>query len=210
MGSRESRCAYLWFGNVYLNITNRCPTSCAFCVKKTWLWTYCGNNLMLRHEPDTDEIWTELEQLAVRHHPSEIVFCGYGEPTYRLEAIAMLSGKIRERFPGVRIRLNTVGLGSLIHGLDIVPALRLHVDAVSISVNTADPRQWLTLHQPHKSYGNAGLDAVCRFASGCVQAGLHTTLTAVNLPEVDLPAVERLAHKLGAEFRSRPSLTSVA
>ena len=210
MDSNEGRCAYLWFGNVYLNITNHCPTSCMFCVKRTWLWTYCGNDLMLRHEPKVDEIWKELELLASRQNPQEIVFCGYGEPTYRLEAISMLSSRIRERFPGIRIRLNTIGLGSLIRGRDIVSTLRLRVDAVSISVNTADPRQWSMLHRPAASYGDAGFDAVRRFATGCVQAGLYTTLTAVELPGVDLLAVERMAHELGAEFRLRPSLTSVA
>ena len=181
-----------------------------FCVKRDWEWRFWDNDLLLRYEPSVDEIWNELLPLTAGRPPLEIVFCGYGEPTYRLEAIAMLSRRIRERFPATRLRLNTVGLGDLIAGRSIAPTLRDLVDAVSISINTADPRQWPILHRPETSYQNSGFDAVCRFAVDCVQAGLHTTLTAVDLPQVDLPAVERLAHQLGADFRARPTLTSAA
>jgi TatD DNase family protein len=111
------------------------------------------------------------------------------------------------RHPGLRRRLNTVGLGNLIWERDITPQLKLCVDAVSISLNTADPAEWRRLHAPREAYAEQGFAAAQRFVQDCVRAGLETTVTAVRLPGVDLAAVERLARSLGAGFRLRPPLS---
>jgi TatD DNase family protein len=94
----------------------------------------------------------------------------------------------------------------LIWGRDITPQLKRCVDAVSISLNTADPIQWRRLHVPQAAYAETGFDAALKFIEDCSRAGLDTTVTAVRLPGVNIAAVERLARTLGARFRLRPRL----
>ncbi|NNN05750.1 MAG: radical SAM protein [Elusimicrobia bacterium] len=198
---------YEFEGGLYLNITNRCPTACSFCVKTRWDWSFRGRDLLLPHEPSRREILDGLEaRLGPTTSYRELVFCGYGEPTQRLDVLLAAARHARHLRPDISVRLNTVGLGRLICGRDIVPDLRGAVDRVSVSVNTADPAQWLTLHRPRPEYRAAGFAAACAFAADCAAAGLRTRVTAVDRPDVDLPAVEALARSLGAEFFLRPQL----
>lgn len=132
------------------------------------------------------------------------MFCGFGEPTERLDVVLETAGLLRARRPGAALRLNTVGLGSLIAGEDIAPRLAAALDSVSISLNTADRRQWLELHRPRADLAEKGFDAVCRFIESCARAGLKTRATAVISDEIDLVAVEALARSLGASFQLRP------
>ena len=99
-----------------------------------------------------------------------------------------------------------MGLGSLIWGRDITPELARLIDAVAVSLNTADPEQWKSLLAPLKPFREKGFSAAQDFVRGCVAAGIKTTVTAVALPGVDMAAVRRLAAALGASFRPRPAL----
>jgi TatD family-associated radical SAM protein len=106
----------------------------------------------------------------------------------------------------VRLRLNTIGLGDLICGRSIAPEIKECADAVSVSLNTADPEQWAALHVPRPEFRKQGFDAVLGFIASCAKAGIPTTVTAVAQPGVDIGSVRRLARALGARFRSRPWL----
>ena len=193
---------------LYLNITNRCPVACTFCVKTQWDWQFHGQNLHLEGiEPTVRGLLDELdERLAKPHRYREVVFCGFGEPTMRLDALNAVGLRVRLRRPDTPLRLNTVGLGSLVHGRDIVPELALFLDAVSVSLNTADPAQWEALHRPAPAYRERGFAASRDFAERCVKAGLRTRVTAVERADVDLDALENFARGIGAEFHARPAL----
>ncbi len=198
---------YRFKDGLYVNLTNRCPTRCVFCAKRGWKFQYRGNNLALgSKEPSAARVWLALEREAARGPFREMVFCGYGESTYRLAALTALSRRARKSFPRARLRLNTIGLGSLIAGRDICQTLAHALDAVSVSLNTADAAQWRRLHDPLPRFARLGFWASLAFISGCVAHGLDTTVTAVEQPEVDLGAVYRLARALGADFRARPAL----
>lgn len=194
----------------YLNITNRCPVSCRFCVKKSWDMRFLGLDLSLEREPEPDELLRALDARLAAGGVREVVFCGYGESTYRLDVVSAVGLNLRLHRRGLRVRLDTIGLGSLIWGRDITRQLGLCLDAVSVSLNTADPGQWVELHRPAPAFREEGFAAACRFVTGCVAAGLDTRVTAVDLPEVDLAAVEALARGLGAGFRVRPRLDEAA
>ncbi len=198
---------YEFEGGLYLNITNRCPTACSFCVKTHWDWSFRGRDLLLSREPSRQEILDGLEtRLTTTASYREVVFCGYGEPTQRLDVMLAAAKHARRLRPDIPVRLNSVGLGRLICKRDIVPDLRGAVDRVSVSVNTADPAQWLTLHRPRPEYRASGFAAACIFTADCAASGLRTRVTAVDRPDVDLPAVAVLARSLGAEFVVRPRL----
>jgi len=199
--------AYPFKKGIYLNVTNRCPTACRFCIKRILKWRFERWDFRLTAgEPSVEAILEALAAAARRRKFSEVVFCGYGECTYRLPDMLAVCRAVRERHPGVRLRLNTVGLGSLIWGRDIVPELAEDLDAVAVSLNTADPAQWLELVAPLRPFRSGGYAGVLAFIRGCVAAGLRTTVTAVRLPGVDLRAVRELAKSLGGSFRSRPAL----
>lgn len=191
---------YPFSGASYVNLTNRCPVACVFCPKSRGSLDFEGRDLRLEKEPSAAEL---VEALFASGHAREVVFCGYGEPTLRLGALLEVCWRLRRR-DGPRFRLNTIGLGSLANGRDIAPELAAHLDVVSVSLNTADPAQWLEIVRPRAAYREQGFEAVCAFVAACVREGLETTVTAVELPGVDLEAVGRLAADMGARFRPRP------
>lgn len=195
---------------VYLNLTNRCPVSCRFCIKRAWQMQYRGKDLRLGREPEAGELLDALERRLEAGGAREVVFCGYGESTYRLDLVSAIGLNLRLHRRGLRVRLDTIGLGSLIWKRDISRQLALCLDAVSVSLNTADPAQWLELHRPAPEFRERGFAAACGFVSRCVEAGLETRVTAVALPEVDLAAVRELALSLGASFAARPRLDEAA
>lgn len=194
--------------SLYLNITNRCPVACSFCIKKDWGYSFHGQDLKLGAvEPPIGELLAGLdERLKTPGVYREVVFCGFGEPTMRMDAMNSVGLHIRLHHPEQKMRLNTVGLGSLVNGRDIVPELAMFLDAVSVSLNTADPVQWEALHRPQDAYKGRGFAAALMFAQRCVEAGLKTRVTAVAQPGVDLAAVRDLARSIGAEFHERPTL----
>lgn len=198
--------AYRHEGRVYLNATSRCPTACVFCVKGDWGWDYEGSSLLLAREPGARELAAAAEALLAREPAEEAVFCGFGEPTERLETVLETASLLRARRPSLSLRLNTVGLGSALAGRDIAPELSRVFNRVSVSLNTADARQWRELHRPIPRLAASGFSEVCSFIARCASSGLATTATAIRLPDVDTSAVERLARSLGARFRLRPAL----
>lgn len=193
---------------LYLNLTNRCPVSCSFCVKVPWDYAFEGNDLRLKGpEPTAAQLINALEEkLGAGGDWAEVVFCGFGESTYRLAEMIKVGQYLKSHHPKVKRRLNTVGLGDLIWGRDITPELAGCLDEVAVSLNTADPAQWVELLRPAPAYRDTGFAASRRFAANCVKAGLRTRVTAVELPGVDLKPLETFARSIGAEFAARPIL----
>ena len=85
-GAREKPVlAYAHGRGVYLNITNRCPTACVFCLKRLARWNYEGHDLRLTAKaPSAPEILRAAEALLAKGRFTQLVFCGYGESTYEL------------------------------------------------------------------------------------------------------------------------------
>lgn len=129
---------------LYLNVTNRCSNRCSFCVRESR--SGLGNGRLTGDvEPDLDAL---LEAVAAHSTPalSEIVWCGFGEPTFRLDLIRRASPLFRSA--GIRVRLNTNGHACLIHDRDVIPELAEVVDAVSISLNAPNVERYLELCRP--------------------------------------------------------------
>lgn len=76
---------YVLENTLYINLTNRCTNRCTFCVRDK----DCGIgdvNLWLDREPTEDEIIEDIKKFNPDSY-DEVVFCGYGEPTMRLEVL---------------------------------------------------------------------------------------------------------------------------
>lgn len=192
---------------LYVNLTNRCPVSCSFCVKVPWNYRFEGSDLRIKGaEPTAEEVLNILRQKLESPGWREVVFCGFGECTYRLGEMTTIGLYLKAHHPAVKVRLNTVGLGNLIWEKDITPQLALFLDDVAVSLNTAEPEQWVDLLRPAPAYRDQGFAASRQFAEKCVAAGIRTRVTAVELPEVDVAPLRRYAASIGAEFTARPTL----
>ena len=130
----EPSLVYSYKKGLYVNLTSRCPTACRFCIKFSWDYKYRGYNLKLPAEPAVADILAAAGDVSPYE---EAIFCGYGESTYRLAEMRELSAAFRAK--GVsRVRLNTIGLGNLIHGRNIAPDLGQFLDTVSNLPMTAE------------------------------------------------------------------------
>ena len=92
---------YEYEGALYVNLTNKCNCNCEFCLRrgKAEGSIYTEDSLWLEREPTRQEA---LDSFLSRDIPAyrEIVFCGYGEPTYRLDDLLHRRGHLQERPQG--------------------------------------------------------------------------------------------------------------
>jgi cyclic pyranopterin phosphate synthase len=191
--------AYHGKGNIYLNITSRCTCACTFCLREFTDEVY-GYPLLLDHEPSFDEITQAVEAAFLAEPGDEVVFCGLGEPTLRLPEVLAVTEWLRLR--RIPARLDTNGLGQLANpAVDVVPALvQAGLRGVSVSLNASDPETYDRLCRP--IYTKA-FRSVLAFTRECIAAGLKTTVTVVDHPDVDVEECAALAEQMGAAFRVR-------
>lgn len=161
---------------LYLNITNRCPCSCTFCIRNNDDHVYGSDPLWLDHEPSVSEICDAIDQKDLASY-EEVVFCGYGEPTERLDALLEVAAYIKKKSP-IRIRVNTNGLSDLIHKERTAPKLNGLIDVVSISLNATNPEDYLKLVRPR--FGIASFDAMLSFAKDCKAYVPEVVMTIVD------------------------------
>lgn len=187
--------------NLYVNLTNRCPCACTFCLRQTMDRIGESDSLWLREEPDLETVKAGLEALDMAEY-REVVFCGFGEPTERLELLLAVSDFVKARYQKP-VRLNTNGLGDLINGRDIAPELTGRIDTVSISLNTPDRAAYLALVRPR--FGEISYDAMLRFAESCVRYVPHVVLTTVatTLTAEQEAACAAICERIGATYRIR-------
>ncbi len=187
--------AYKLRNSLYLNITIRCNADCVFCDRKGEA-VIKGHNLRIGHEPTSQEV---IDAIGDPNKYEEIVFCGYGEPTIRLEVVKEVGAWVKQH--NGRVRLNTDGHGNVINHRNIIPELVGCVDAVSISLNSTDPEQYGRLM---KIDGQKYFPAMVEFAKECVRHQFDVTMTIVDLDDVDeLHAKAFVEKEIGARFKNR-------
>lgn len=203
---------YRFQDGVYINLTNRCPNLCMFCIKTKWKMNFHGNNLNLAAgEPSAADVMAALAAELPKAPFKEVVFCGYGEPTMRLDVLLLVAHMLKgwqaqAKYPPFPVRLNTNGLGNVINHKDIVPALAEVVDVVNISLNAADAATWQKLVRPEPEYKDCYEDVV-DFIRACVAAGFQkVVVSCVDQTGADAKAVEQVAKSCGAQFYLRSFL----
>jgi len=196
------RIAYPIRDSLYLNITNECSNRCAFCIRYRDAFVK-GHNLRLERDPSEREIIEAIGAIGESAAYREVVFCGYGEPTLRLDAVKSVCAWLKER--GMRIRINTNGHAGLIHGRNVLPELRGLVDSFSVSLNAANEADYNRVCRPEIQPENRhGVwQAVTSFIRDAVREGFDVTATAVALPGLDMGECAELARGLGAGFKIR-------
>ena len=194
----EPRIAYRIRNALYLNITNRCNCACTFCPKMADDYEVKGHCLKLVREPDVEQIF---QAMGNPEQYDEVVFCGFGEPTKRLELVKEVARRMRAS--GVkRIRLNTDGLASLVYGRNILPELQGLIDAVSVSLNAPDAETYARICP--SAFKERAYEAVKQFIKDAKDYIPEVTASVVGLPDLDIEACRRIAEQeLGVKFRVR-------
>ena len=135
----------------------------------------------------------------------EVVFCGYGEPTERLDVLLAAAAHMKARDPSLRVRVNTNGLSDLVNGRPTAALFAGKVDCLSISLNTDDPAEYLAVCRP--KFGAYAYPAMLAFAHDAAQCVPEVVMTVVGEPVTDAAKQARcraIAEGLGARLRVRP------
>ena len=190
--------------SVYVNLTNRCPCSCTFCLRNNGSGVFGSNSLWLEREPSLEEVMASLDGWDYSRF-REVVFCGYGEPTERLDVLLAAADHLKFRDKNLRIRVNTNGLSDLINGKPTASLFAGRIDCISISLNTDDASEYLAVCRP--KFGEAAYPAMLKFAGEAAKVVPEVVLTIVEEPITDAEKQMRcraIAEKLGAKLRIRP------
>ncbi|MEW6027609.1 MAG: TatD family hydrolase [Planctomycetota bacterium] len=197
MKNAQHTITYAIRDSLYLNITNRCTCKCYFCV--THFTDYVkGHNLRLDSEPSSDEIIAAIpEDVHTRY--KEVVFCGYGEPTLRLDVIKDVCRHLKKK--DMAIRINTNGHGNIIANRPVSKELKGLVDSVSVSLNALDPKEYQKVCQ--SQFGEEAFGKVIEFIRDAKEHLPYVEVTTVMRPGVDVKPFQKLAGELGVDFRAR-------
>lgn len=186
---------------LYVNVTNRCTNRCNFCIRNNGDGAYGSDSLWLEREPTVEEIIADILSRDLTKY-DELVFCGYGEPTLRLEDIREVALAVKKR-ADIPVRLNTNGHADLIYGGDASPLLSGAFDTVSVSLNTPSAEKYVEICHP--VYGAAAFAALVEFAKNAnkyVQKVLFSVVKE-SLGEDELYLCQRIADEAGVELKVR-------
>ena len=188
--------------NLYVNLTNKCPCACTFCLRQDRDEMNGSGSLWLKSEPTLDEVKAEFEKFDMNKY-GEVVFCGFGEPTERLDVMLETAAFVKEKY-GKTIRVNTNGLGDLVNGKDTAPLYEGKVDIVSISLNTPNPERYLELTR--SKFGIKSHEAMLTFAKNVKKYVKQVVLTTVSttLTKEEEDECRKICEEIGVTYRIRP------
>ena len=186
---------------LYVNVTNRCSNNCSFCIRNNGDGAYGSDSLWLSREPDEGEIVNDILSRPLAKY-KELVFCGYGEPTCRLDVIVSVARRVRA-VSDIPIRLNTNGQSDLINGRSTARELCGAFDTVSISLNASCSSRYVEICRP--VYKNKAFDAVISFAKDVKDYVPFVVFSVVgdSLTEREVEECRTIAHEVGIPLRVR-------
>ena len=188
--------------NIYVNLTNKCNCACTFCLRNMKDMAE-EHSLWLKKEPSVEEVKAELQALPW-DKIAEAVFCGFGEPTLRLDALVELLHFLKENYPDHPTRLNTNGLSELQYGKETAPRFEGLLDTVSISLNAATAEKYYELTRAR--FGLDSYEGMLAFAEHCKPYVPNVVLTIVDhvtSPE-DIERCRQICESRGLTLRVRP------
>lgn len=196
--------SYEYGDSLYVNLTNRCDCACVFCLRQNGhKGSIYADDLWLDHEPSRQEALDDLLKRDLASYP-EIVFCGFGEPTFRIDDILWLVDEMKKAVPKLPpIRINTNGHANLIHGRDVTPELKGRIDVLSISLNGSTCEEYVRVTRPRD--GDKAWEAMLDFTRKAAQVVPKVIMTIVNkdkTPE-EIEACRAMCAELGATLRVR-------
>lgn len=193
---------YKVHNNLYVNLTNRCSCSCVFCLRQNRDHMEESDSLWLDHEPTLQEVKDAFAKEDMSQY-EEVVFCGFGEPTERMDLLLEVAAFVKENYQKP-IRINTNGQANLINGRDVAPELKGLVDTISISLNT--PNQEKYNEMVRSIYGDKAYRAMLDFAREAKKYVPNVVLSTVDttLSKEEEEQCRQICEKLAVTYRIRP------
>ena len=193
---------YKVHNNLYVNLTNRCPYACTFCLRQTMDRIGESDRLWLEREPSYEEVIAEFEKFDMTKF-NEVVFCGFGEPTEAFDLLLRVAKYVKDTF-NMPVRINTNGAGNTINGRDIVPEMKGIVDTVSISLNHPDRAKYAALVRSR--FGEKSYDDMIAFAKECTGIIPNVVMTTVDttITKEEEEQCRKICEEIGATYRIRP------
>lgn len=186
--------------SLYINITNKCPNACEFCIRTEGDSIGGNDSLWLDREPSVKEICDDIDKRDLSKYP-EIVFCGFGEPTCRLEDLLEVARHIRSK-SDIKIRINTNGLSDLINKRATVREMAGLIDCVSVSLNASDAKSYDDVC--HSEFGLKAFDAMLDFTKSAVGVIPEVVMTVVDtISKEEIEKSREICSSVGAKFRIR-------
>ena len=188
--------------SIYVNMTNRCPCACVFCLRHNKDYVFNSDSLWLDREPTVKEVCDSIDSWDLEKY-DEVVFCGYGEPTERLHDLLEVAAYIKSK-GDIKIRINTNGLSDLINGKKTAHMLKGVIDSVSISLNATNKEEYLKVVRP--KFGIDAYDAMLSFAKDCTAYVAEVMMTVVDVvtSKEEQAKSREICESIGATFRVRP------
>ncbi|MCM1263535.1 MAG: TIGR04100 family radical SAM protein [Butyrivibrio sp.] len=188
--------------NLYVNMTNRCPCACTFCLRQTKDEMNNSGSLWLEREPSVEEVIAEFDKFDMTKY-KELVFCGFGEPTERLEDLLKVAEYAKSKF-NILIRINTNGLSDLIYDKDTAPMFEGLADTISISLNTPNSEEYLKLTR--SKFGIQSHEAMLRFAGNVRKYVPNVVLSTVEttISKEEEQQCREICDRIGVTYRIRP------
>ncbi|MDD3346119.1 TatD family nuclease-associated radical SAM protein [Oscillibacter sp.] len=194
---------YEYGDNLYVNTTNRCDYACTFCLRQNQSsqGSIYNDNLWLTREPTREEILASIEGRDLGKY-RQLVFCGFGEPSYRMDDICWVIDHLKEHGKKIFTRMDTNGTGNLIHGRDICPEFAGRFDMVSISLNTDTAEKYEALCRPRLP---GSYEAMKDFAKELLRYVPHVMMTVVDtIPAEEIENCRKICEEeIGATYRVR-------
>ena len=186
---------------LYINLTNQCNCDCVFCLRQKKQMAK-ESSLWLEREPTVAEVEAELNK-APWHLINEIVFCGFGEPTLRLNELLELLKIVKKKYPGIPTRLNTNGLAEWEYECEVADKFEGLLDVVSISLNASTAERYLKLTRA--KYGLQSYESMLTFAEhmkAYVPKVVLTIVDKVNSTE-EIERCRKICEERGLTLRVR-------
>lgn len=198
---------YSEYNGLYINLTNKCPCSCTFCIRQGKRNEFDNiDTLWLEREPTAKEVIdaiVEESKTAKFKNYKEFVFCGYGEPTEALDVLLEVADFLKANF-SLPVRINTNGLGDLVNGKSIAPLLKNRIDTISVSLNSSNPEIYEKTVRP--IYKEKAFPALLNFVKEAASYVPKIILSTVDttISHEDEAQCQKICDELGVTYRIRP------
>ena len=180
---------YEYGDNLYVNPTNRCNFNCAFCLRHNQgsggsIYTH---NLWLKREPTKEEILSSIESHDLSQY-KQLVFVGFGEPTYRFDDICWVIDQMKAH--------------GTINGRDIAPEFAGRFDMVSVSLNTDTAEKYNALCHPQQENAYQAMKDFTKEVRKYVPTVMMTVVDTI--PKEEIENCRKICEEeIGATYRVR-------
>lgn len=190
-----------------INLTNKCPNSCCFCIRDRDLgWGV--SNLYLNKDPSLNEIKKAIEK-TLKDNPKikmkKIKVCGYGEPILRINIIPKLVKFLKEKYPKATIQLTTTGwpLYHIKRGEEhFKESVKLGLDQIYLGLNALNERSYKKYVRPSINSKEAFRQTL-KFITLSKKLKLKVTLSFIDFGEKNRKEIKRFSDKFKCEYNIR-------